>query len=32
MLKAHDKRLKDRGLRPQDSQQIARRIGDSYVY
>jgi hypothetical protein len=27
----HNKRLKHRGLRPLDSQQVARRLGDSYV-
>jgi hypothetical protein len=32
MSKAHNKRLKHRGLWPQDSQQVARRLGDSYVH
>ena len=27
----HNKRLKHRGLRPLDSQQVARRLGDSYA-
>jgi len=31
MVCAPNKRLKQRGLRPLDSQQVARRLGDSYV-
>ena len=31
-LSAHNKRLKHSGLRPLDSQQVARRLGDSYVW
>ncbi len=31
MLKAHNKRLKQRGLRPLDSQQVARRLGVRYA-